>query len=462
MKQYDYSWPLTPLIKNKAWHPSTDSRFLERKMPEDCAELARDSRWPAFFPAPICLVTSIDGSNILLEKVVGASVVNRFPYTVALSFCREALSDRHYIRHDFMDALEKSGIATVQFIPPGNELDRAMDAILNVPQDLTHERIAHSGLPWRRGRTNAAPVFADAYMAYECRLVAPGHDFDGQAIFPQPYVDVGSHRVFFLEINSIQLRQDIAYGETQISWRGLPLWLHQEPWQTLSQHVQGQGVGRLPYVKGYTPHYRFPSKGTTAFEYDGITEGMAFKDLPALPKDQVEVDNDRARWPCFFPSPVGLITSYSGDGHPNIMPCGSTTILSRHPLIVAPAVSYARINARYAPRASLDDIRATGRFGCGVPFINETIIDAIRYAGNVSIRDDGEKAFNAGLEVIRGDGSPILAALPVHFDCEVVGEVRLGTHILFLGEVRRILVRTDVSPDNPLTWRPWAAVEPAY
>lgn len=461
MEKYDYPWPLTGLDTLPAWGCSEDARFRQRAMPEDRAELARDSRWPAFFPAPMCLVTTKDGDQMLLEKVVGASVVNRFPYTVALSFCRDALSERHYVRRDFMEALERSGIATVQFLPPGDALDRAMNAILTLPQEQTGRRIAASGLEWRPGRSNDAPTFTDAYMAYECRLVAPGRDFDGQPIFAQPYADVGSHRVFFLEINCIQLRQDIAQGASQIAWRGLPLWQPGPQWQSLDATASGDGLGRLPYVKGYTPHYRFPAKGTTAFEYDGIADGMAYKDLAPLPQDQVEVDNDRARWPCFFPSPVGMITSYSPEGHANIMPCGSTTILSRQPLVVAPAVSYAKVNARYAPRASLDDIRASGRFGCGVPFINDVVVDAIRYAGNVSIRSDADKATHAGLEVIRADGAPILAGLPVHFDCEVTGEIRLGTHILFLGEVRRILVRSDVSPDNPLTWRPWAAVEAA-
>jgi flavin reductase (DIM6/NTAB) family NADH-FMN oxidoreductase RutF len=48
--------------------------------------------------------------------------------------------------------------------------------------------------------------------------------------------------------------------------------------------------------------------------------------------------------------------------------------------------------------------------------------------------------------------------LPVHFDCEVVGEVRLGTHVMFLGEVRRVLVRSDVTVANPLEWLPWANI----
>jgi hypothetical protein len=47
------------------------------------------SRWPAFFPSPICLATTRHDDVSHLEKVVGASIVNRFPYVVALSFCRE-------------------------------------------------------------------------------------------------------------------------------------------------------------------------------------------------------------------------------------------------------------------------------------------------------------------------------------------------------------------------------------
>src|SRR4029077_17992196 len=115
--------------------------------------------------------------------------------------------------------------------------------------------------------------------------------------------------------------------------------------------------------------------------------------------DQVEVDNDRARWPCFFPSSAGMITSWCEDGTPNVMPCGSTTIVSRNPLVIAPCISYARINDRYAARASLELIRKGGRFRCGVPFINDVVVDAMRYAGKVSITLDRDKVANAGLEV---------------------------------------------------------------
>jgi flavin reductase (DIM6/NTAB) family NADH-FMN oxidoreductase RutF len=428
-------------------------------MPESREELAKDSRWPAFFPVPLSIITTSDGTQTALEKEVGASIVNRFPYVIALSFCREHLSQRHHTRHNFTEILERGGCVAVQFLPPGSETNAAMAAIASANDSVASSRIRQSGLSARRAITNDAPVFDAAYMVYEARLVQPSKDFGGEPVYDTPWKDVGSHRVYFLEINAIQLREDIADGRTQIAWRSLPAWSPQiqVPAATLAN---GRDQGDR-YRKGYSAQYRFPSSTTTAFESDYRQSGMAVKLLPPLPKDQVEVDNDRARWPCFFPSAAGMITSWAEPGVPNLMPCGSTTIVSRHPLTFAIAVSYAPINQRYAPRASLNIVRKTGRFGCGVPFVNDAVLDAIRYAGNTSLSIDPDKVANSGLSIYPLEWSPVLAALPLHFDCQVIDEVRLGTHILFLGEVRRILARKDLTPLNPLQWCAWPALVPA-
>jgi flavin reductase (DIM6/NTAB) family NADH-FMN oxidoreductase RutF len=429
-------------------------------MPESRDEIARDSRWPAFFPSPICLVTVHDGKGSAVEKVVGASIVNRFPYVMALSFCREPLSSRHYARRAFTGMLEKSGRVVVQYLLPGPTLDRALEAVASIPDEECRSRIARSGLRTRTAVTNCAPVFESAYLVYEASLARPMQDFAGAPIYREPWIDVGSHRVYFLEVNAIQLRIEIAQGEQQIIWHSLPVW------QPLRKTSDGELVGTTPapvpgYRKGYTPHYVFPSSQTAAFEYDDLVDGMAVKHLPSLPADQVEVDDDRARWPCFFPSSAGMITTQADASTPNLMPCGSTTVLSRHPMVIAPCVSYASINRRYAPRATLDLLRKSGKFGCGVPFISDRVIEAIRYAGNTSLAQDRDKLANSGLHVDGSRRTPVLDELPIHFDCEIVGEVPLGTHVMFLGEVREISVRTDVSKENPLEWCPWASVAPA-
>lgn len=458
LTKYRYLWPSSDVSSMTQWNITADNLFLERTMPEGDQELAMDSRWPAFYPSPVCLVTASHGSNVALERSVGASIVNRFPYVLALSFCKQNLSERHYARKVFCEMIEKSGSLAVQFLPPGPALDKAINAINTLPEDDISGRIAHSDLTVRKAVTNDAPVFTDAYMVYEASLVKPGKDFEGLPIYQHSWVDVGSHRVYFLEINAIQLRKDIARGNSQILWRSLPAW---KPLSRNQGYFTGNhaAIQKEKYQKGYTPHYRFPSSSTTAFESDTIQDDMHIKYLPPLPEDQVEVDNDRARWPCFFPASLSLITAWAEHGIPNMMPCGSTMVVSRHPLTIAPCIAYAAINVRYSPRATLNLIRRTGTFGCGVPFIHENIIKAIQYSGNISLREDPKKLQRAGLEWESTESAPILPALPVHFECRVVDEIRLGTHCMFMGEVRRIRLRTDVTPENPIEWLPWADIK---
>ncbi|MBI5165424.1 MAG: flavin reductase [Magnetospirillum sp.] len=425
-------------------------------MPEAAEAVARDSRWPAFFPSPLSLLTVAHDGETAMEREVGASIVNRFPLIVAVSVCRDHLSDRHHTRGSFSALLERAGTLAVQFVAPGPALDAALGAIATLPEHETGRRLAASGLSHRPARGCPSPVLDAAYLVYECRLAAPGKDFDGLPIFPRPFRDVGSHRIYFLEVTAIQLREDIARGQTRIHWRSLPTWeAGKIDRATCNRPTPPEGL----YLKSYTPDYRFPVAGTIAFEWDELADGMAIKHLPSLPEGQVEIDNDRARWPAFFPSPLGMITCWGEDGRPNIMPCGSTTVVSRHPMTIAACISYSAINQRYAPRASLRMIEESGWFGCGVGFIDDTVVEAIRYTGTRSLAADPDKARHSGLDVAGGGQTPVLSDLPIHFECQVVDVVRLGTHKMFLGEVRRIAVRRDLTPEQPMCWLPWARLE---
>ena len=449
-----YLWPYNGAFDAAAWGHMADDGHRVRVLPESREELERDSRWPAFFPSPICITTTAHGGVSHVEKVVGASIVNRFPYVVALSYCREALSSRHYVRRTFMDALEASGCATIQFIMPSDELGTLMSGIAEVPEDRPAERFAATCLATH----GTPPIFDDAYLVYQCRLVRPGRDFEGAPIYPEPWIDVGSHRVYLLEIELIALEEDIASGRAPLHWRSLPVW-RGAPWRRSDPAAAAKrhaALARGTFVKAYQPDYVFPSAGTIAFAADEHRGGFAIKHLLPLPADQVEVDNDRARWPCFFPSSVGLITVADAEDRVGGMACGSTTILSRHPLTVAIGVSYARINQRYARRGSLDLLENADRFGCGVPYYDADVLEAIRYLGNISRSHDPQKVDNCGLTPVRMGGSVALAELPIHYDCRIVARQRLGTHVLILGEVESVFVRRDITPENPLEWCPWA------
>lgn len=452
-----YTWPNEELDAMKGWDQSAIPGFLERQMPEKKEELARDSRWPGFFPSAICFVTTTNGKQTALEKVVGATIVNRFPYIVAISLCTKPLSERHYVREKFMEVLEAGRSVAIQFFAPGPCIDQVMEAINSVEDARCEERIAHTGLKTRPAQTSSCPVFEQAYLVYEAKLVKPGKDFEGNEIFEKPYTDCGSHRIYYLEINAIQLRRDIAHGQSQINWQSLPFWKTQRALQEQVVKVGGFPDG-TKYQKGYTSNYFFPAKNTIGFEYDKVENGMAIKFLPPLPDDQVEIDNDKARWPCFFPSSVGMITTWGENNTPNLMPCGSTTVLVRFPLSIGICVSYARLNVRYAPRASLKSLLEKEKFVCGVPYDHDLIIDAIKYAGNVSVVEDMHKITNAGLQYVKDEFGPILPALPICYRCKITEVVRLGTHFLLIGQVASILVREDVTQENSLKWTPYPNV----
>ena len=76
IEKYLYNWPYFDPAKDTHWEKVNDRSYL-RHLDENKKELASDSRWPGFFPSPICFVTTTDGEVTALEKVVGASIVNR-------------------------------------------------------------------------------------------------------------------------------------------------------------------------------------------------------------------------------------------------------------------------------------------------------------------------------------------------------------------------------------------------
>src|ERR1700730_4150690 len=119
---FRYLWPLPGTFDSPAWRIQSDGKYRFGSMQETEDELAKESRWPALFPSPMCIVTTSHSGVAHVEKVVGASIANRFPYVLALSFCRQPLSERHYVRRTFMDAVEASRRVTVQFLMPGNGL----------------------------------------------------------------------------------------------------------------------------------------------------------------------------------------------------------------------------------------------------------------------------------------------------------------------------------------------------
>ena len=117
--------------------------------------------------------------------------------------------------------------------------------------------------------------------------------------------------------------------------------------------------------------------------------------------------------------------------------------MSRQPLVIAPCVSYAAVNERYAPGLPRH-ILESGCFGCGVPFINDAVL------GSFALRRQHVAAHHVAKQVNSGflhrGGRPGAdpdgpAAL---YECEVIGTEHLGTHVMIFGKVTRIRVGADV------------------
>src|SRR5271169_2501120 len=99
-----------------------------------------------------------------------------------------------------------------------------MKVINDISDDNVEDRIKNLDLPTRSGLKTTAPVFKDAYLVYEAQFVRPQNDFTGMPIFESYSRDLGSHKVYFFEITTIQIEKSIAEGEKKIHWCSLPFW----------------------------------------------------------------------------------------------------------------------------------------------------------------------------------------------------------------------------------------------
>ena len=215
------------------------------------------------------------------------------------------------------------------------------------------------------------------------------------------------------------------------------------------------------YKKTFTPRYRFPGPNTVAFQ--GRRRGR-MRAL-VLPRGPVyEADNDRARWPCFFPAPLLVITVVAEDGRFNMMPCGSTMMVNRHPLTIAASIAYAEINVRYRRRETLEMIERAGVFGVCVFSDQEHFVEAVNLSGNLSIADGIDKFRDAGLTPLRGreTGTVLVKEAPVCYECRLAEARRLGTHKMLFGEVLAVTLDQRIARgDTRLLWHPLAKIVPA-
>ena len=94
------------------------------------------------------------------------------------------------------------------------ELDDVMHTIATVPDSKTTSRIARTGLSTRPSISHGAPVFEQAFMSYEARLVEPSPD--GAAFrFAHDGPRVDKPPPMFAEHNE-EILAELGYSKAQI------------------------------------------------------------------------------------------------------------------------------------------------------------------------------------------------------------------------------------------------------
>lgn len=130
----------------------------------------------------------------------------------------------------------------------------------------------------------------------------------------------------------------------------------------------------------------------------------------------------------FGPVPAVLVTTISLDGLPNIFTVGWTGVACTHPPLVTIAVRKERL--------SYENIRATGEFV--INLTTRKMLKMTDFCGCRSGRKvDKIKHFGLELEPGVDVAVPSLKISPVALECRVRSITELGSHDLFVAEILR-------------------------
>ncbi|HIJ55386.1 MAG TPA: flavin reductase family protein [Deltaproteobacteria bacterium] len=135
-----------------------------------------------------------------------------------------------------------------------------------------------------------------------------------------------------------------------------------------------------------------------------------------------------------YPKPAFLVGS-KVDNNPNFMAAAWSGIVNSEP----PMISVSIRPQRY----TLKGIEQNGTFSVNVP--SESQMVETDYCGIYSgHREDKNQV--CGFTVFYGKlkTAPLIEEFPINIECKVVHEQKLGTHIMFIGQIEEIHASEDV------------------
>lgn len=127
-----------------------------------------------------------------------------------------------------------------------------------------------------------------------------------------------------------------------------------------------------------------------------------------------------------FPTPVVLVTTVDPKGNPNIITVICAGIVCAKPPLIAIGI--------HPFTYSYSLLKLAGEFVINIP--PERLLDAVKYCGRVSGRDE-DKFAGAKLTPVPASEvkPPLIKECHVNLECKVKHFLSLGIHDLFIGEV---------------------------
>ncbi len=140
--------------------------------------------------------------------------------------------------------------------------------------------------------------------------------------------------------------------------------------------------------------------------------------------------------PILFPMPAVLIGTYRDDGAANAMTAAWAAACCAKPPCLGVAVRDSRL--------TYETLRSRRAFTVCVP--PAALVREVDYLGIVSGKRAPDKLERAGLDSERGSevDAPALLGCPVVAECELRGELELGSHTWFAGEVKQVQVDREL------------------
>jgi len=140
-----------------------------------------------------------------------------------------------------------------------------------------------------------------------------------------------------------------------------------------------------------------------------------------------------------LPSPVLIIGTYSPDGRPNIMNAAWGGIASSKPPCISVSLREATL--------TYHNIKQTGAFTVNIT--SERYLKEADFVGMVSGRDcDKFKETRLTPEKSKLVNAPLVIEFPYALECNLVKQVDLGLHTMFIGEIVGMVADSEVLNPN--------------